>query len=97
MQEYEKQIAQWMFSTFWGVSANKASVYILKPCREIGQSFADSLREGKLVKDLELFWMNNKTINIIEFGFLSMWRIMQILVDVIHLGINLHILLSLIQ
>ena len=54
----------------------KASVYILKPCREIGQSFAESLRGCKLVKDLEVFWMNNKTINIIEFGFLSMWRIM---------------------
>ena len=61
------------------------SVYILKPCWEIGQSFEESLRAGKLVEDYKIFWMNNKTINIIEFGFLSMWRIMQNLVDVIHL------------
>ena len=33
----------------------KTSVYILKPYREIGQSLEESLRGGKLVKDLEIF------------------------------------------
>ena len=41
----------------------KTSVYILRPCWEIGQGFEESLRGGKLVKNLEIFWMNNKTIN----------------------------------
>ena len=58
----------------------------MKPCREIGQSFEESLREGKLVYNkLEIFLMTNKTI--IEFGFRKMKRIMQIVEDdVIHLG-----------
>ena len=60
----------------------KTSVYILKPYREIGQSLEESLRGGKLVKDLEIFWMNNKII--IEFGFRMMWKIMQISENVIH-------------
>ena len=33
----------------------KTSVYTLKPCREIGQSFEESLRGGKHVKNLEIF------------------------------------------
>ena len=41
---------------------------LVKPCRDISQNFSEgSLREGKLVKNLEIFYMNNKTI--IEFGF----------------------------
>ena len=32
-----------------------AQWYILKPYREIGQSFKESLREGKLVKNFEIF------------------------------------------
>ena len=33
----------------------EVSVYILKPCREIGKSFEESLREGKLLNNLEIF------------------------------------------
>ena len=58
-------------------------------------------------KKEEIFWMNNKAI--IEFGFRRIWRILQILEGVIHLGLRplwitpslicriLHILRSLIQ
>ena len=47
----------------------KTSVYILKPRREIGQSFIkqENIPEDKLVKNIEIFWMNVKTV--IEFGF----------------------------
>ena len=73
-----------MLSTVWVVSARKKkSVYILKPSWKINQSFEESLRGGKLVKNLEIFWMNNKTI--IEFGFRLM-RIMQISEVVFHIG-----------
>ena len=53
----------------WGgiICKKKTSVYILKPFWEIGQSFEESLRGGELIKNLEIFWRNNKTI--IEFGF----------------------------
>ena len=37
-----------MLSTLLGVSESKKSVYVLKPCREIGQSLEESLG-GKLV------------------------------------------------
>ena len=37
---------------------SKTSVYILKPCRDTSQSFEESLRRGKLVKNLEVFLMN---------------------------------------
>ena len=33
-----------------------------KQSREIGQSFDESLREDKRVKNLQIFWINNKTI-----------------------------------
>ena len=57
--------------------------YILKPY----ETFEESLRKGKLVKKLEIFSMNNKTI--IEFGFRIMWRSMQISEGVIiHLGLQ---------
>ena len=52
-----------------------------------GQSLEESLAGGKLVKNLKIFWTNDKTI--IEFGFRMMWGIMQILEDVIHLGLQL--------
>ena len=58
MQEHAKYIARRVLSTFWGIFARK------KIC----------LRVGKFVKNLEIFWMNNKTI--IEFGFLMSWSIM---------------------
>ena len=61
----------------------KTSVYILKPSWEISQSFEESLRRGKVVKNLDVFWMNNETI--IELGFRLMW-IMQISEAVLHLG-----------
>ena len=60
----------------------KISFYIVKPCLEISQSFQKSLRGGKHVKNLEIFWMNNKTI-ITEFSSRKMWRIMQISEEVI--------------
>ena len=65
---------------------DKTSVYILKACREIGQSFEESLRRGKYVKNLQILWMNNKTI--IEFGCRTMWRIRQISVDNIVLDLH---------
>ena len=65
---------------------DKTSVYILKACREIGQRFEKSLRGGKHVKNLEILWMNNKTI--IEFGCRTMWRIRQISVDNILLDLH---------
>ena len=82
MQEYTKHIAQWILGTFKGVSA---SVYILKPCQEIGQSFEERLR-GKHVENLEIFWMKNKTILLLHLGWTSS-----------SICIILHILLSLIQ
>ena len=47
---------------FRSICNTKQSVYILKPCRQISQSFEEYLRGGKHVKKLEIFWMNNKTI-----------------------------------
>ena len=65
------------------ICKKKKSVYILKPSWKISQSFEESLRGCKLVKNLEIFWMNNKTI--IEFGF-RLTRIMQISEVVFHIG-----------
>ena len=45
----------------------RTCVYILKLCPKIGRSLKGSLQGGKLVKNLKIFWMNNKTI--IESGF----------------------------
>ena len=53
----------------------KSSIYILKQCRDSGQCFKESLQEGNVVKNLEIVWMNNKTI---EFSFHMLWRIIQI-------------------
>ena len=74
MQEYAKHIARRMLSTFWGVSAKINFFFsILKPCQEISQSLRESLQEaGKLVKNLEILWMNNKLIN--KFAFRIGWK-----------------------
>ena len=60
----------WLYLLFEEYVQGKTCVlYILKLGREIGQSFIrkENLREDKLVKNIEIFWMNAKTI--IEFGF----------------------------
>ena len=44
------------------VCKGKLRVISWKPCRGIGQSFEESLREGKLVKSLEIFRMNDNAI-----------------------------------
>ena len=45
--------------------------------------FYKSLEGGKgVLKNLEIYWMKNKTIT--EFGFGMIWRIMQISEAVIH-------------
>ena len=69
-----------MLSAFESICKSKTSVYILKPCWEIVQSFKECLQQGKLVTPLEIFWINNdKTI--IEFCFRVMWRISAVLED----------------
>ena len=52
------------------------------------QRFKEGFWEGQLVKNFEIFSMNNKTI--IEFGFclIKVWWIMQISENVIHLGLG---------
>ena len=70
----QKHTAQWIFFYFLrSISVqDKTSVYIPKPFRKIGQTFGESLRGDKHVMNLEIFWMNNKTINV--FDCRSMWR-----------------------
>ena len=48
----------------WGESVRKnLSVFAIRRlCKKIGQSLKESLRGGKLVQDLKIFWMNNKTV-----------------------------------
>ena len=58
-----------MSSTFWGESVRKASVYILKPFRVKGQRLEESLWGAELVKNLVIFWMNNKTIILSNLAF----------------------------
>ena len=41
---------------------------------------------AKLIRNEEIFWMNNKAI--FEFGFRRIWKILEILKDVIHLGLR---------
>ena len=65
MQECAKLIALLTLSTFWGVSARKKNICLYL---ETVPRKRPSLRGSKLVKNLEIFWMNNKAI-IIEFGF----------------------------
>ena len=38
---------------------NKTSFYILKLCRQRGQSLEESLPGGNLIKNLKIFRMNN--------------------------------------
>ena len=66
----------WMLSTFWGVS-----VYCETTPR-IGQSLGESLWGGKLVKNKWIIIKN-------EFGFHTMWRIMQMSKDVINHDLGL--------
>ena len=67
MQEYARHIAGWKLSTFWGVSTRES--ICLYPCEIMPNewSLEECLQEGNLVKNLEIFWMNNERI--IEFGF----------------------------
>ena len=58
--EYPKHIASWMLHSFW---CEKTSVYILKLCRKIGQSLEESLRGGKLVKNLYFEWIIKQLLN----------------------------------
>ena len=89
MQEYTKQIiAKWMLSTILEASARK-NIIFWNHVKNYGPSFEESLRGGKLVKKLEIFWVNNRYNNIIEFSFHMMWRIMLILEALIHLGHSL--------
>ena len=53
MQEYAKHDGCYLLSEEY--LQGKRSAYILKACRETGQSFEESLREGKLVKSLKIF------------------------------------------
>ena len=68
MKEYAKQLARWLFLR--SSRKKKTSLYLLKPYREIGQSFEEIQSGGKLVKMVETFWMNIKTIT--EFCFYMM-------------------------
>ena len=90
MQEYAKHIA-WCMLLFEENLQEKTSVYILKQCRDTGQCFKESLQGGNVVKNLEIVWMNNKTI---EFSFHMLWRVIQISEPVV---LILQIILSLIQ
>ena len=79
----EMRLINGIFDWKWGCMDNTPSidrlkrtcVYILKLCPKIGWSLKESLQGGKLVKNLKIFWMNNKTI--FEFGFQTLWRIIQ--------------------
>ena len=90
MQEYAKHIA-WCMLLFEENLQEKTSVYILKQCWDTGQCFKESLQGGNVVKNLEIVWMNNKTI---EFSFHMLWRVIQISEPVV---LILQIILSLIQ
>ena len=46
--------------------------YILRPCREISQSFEDILQGVRLLKNLEILWINSETVT--EFVFRMMWN-----------------------
>lgn len=58
-----------MLATFLEVSATKKNLFTEK------QTFEESLRLGKVVKNLEISWINNETI-IELFGLQMMWEIM---------------------
>ena len=79
----ETRLINGIFDWKWGYMDNRQSInrlkrtclYILKLCPKIGWSLKERLQRCKLVKKLNIFWMNNKTI--IEFGFQTLWRIIQ--------------------
>ena len=52
MCEYAKNIAQWISSTF---GRAPAKIYTLKPCRDSGKRFEESLLGGEVVDNLEIF------------------------------------------
>ena len=58
-----------MLATFLDVSATKKNLFTEK------QTFEENLRLGKVVKNLEISWINNETI-IELFGLQMMWEIM---------------------
>lgn len=58
-----------MLATFLHVSATKKNLFTEK------QTFEESLRLGKVVKNLEISWINNETI-IELFGLQMMSEIM---------------------
>ena len=58
------------------VFARKKLFISLKPCRKTGRCFEERLRGGKLFKNWQIFWMNNRTI--IELGFRMAWGFMQL-------------------
>ena len=62
MQEYQNISLDGCYRFFEEYLPGNTSDYILKPCREIGQSFEKRLRKSKLFKSLKILWMNNKTV-----------------------------------
>ena len=47
----------------WSICKDETSVHTRKLCRETGNLwFEESLSGGKVVKNLEIFWLNNNTI-----------------------------------
>ena len=84
---------------FWGASARKTYVYILKSCLEKGQRFEENLWRGiglLRMNSVEIFWMINKTI--IEFSFRTMWRIILISVIIFSsICITVYVMVSLIK
>lgn len=79
----ETRLINGIFDWKWGYMDNRQSinrlkrtcVYILKLCPKIGWSIKESLQGDKLVNNLKIFWIDNKII--IEFGFQTLWRIIQ--------------------
>ena len=56
MQEYAKhrRSLRGCYLLFQDYFHGKTSVFILKPCKEIGQSLKESIQEGKIVRNLEI-------------------------------------------
>ena len=86
MQKYAKHIAQWILSSFWGVPARWNIRLYPKSTPRNRPKFWRKSQGGRHVENLETFWMNNKTV--IEFGYHTMWRIMQISEDDIYLALQ---------
>ena len=69
MHEKRQQCRSIDASYFFRRSCNKKNLFTEK------QTFEESLRLGKVVKNLEISWINNETI-IELFGLQMMWEIM---------------------